>query len=187
MPPTLVRQDTGAVLILDGIVSSREALDILVTQHPVQNQSVVTDHSQPMALARQLEWWVSPDPTIPGITAGPERLTEVRQWLDAVSTGVALTLNEPGTPNPTLRDMRLQARPWSMEGTTAAKVTLTLLQVSTATQRTADLGRGGTGKTPRPDAAAGRTDTQERGPQTPESRPSLAVSALIAAGVIAPQ
>ena len=75
MTPTLVRQDTGDVLILDGVLTSRAEQPIEVSKHPVQRLSVMTDNAQVGALTRALEWEVTQLSMVPGVTRGPQSST----------------------------------------------------------------------------------------------------------------
>ena len=170
MTPTLVRQDTGDVLILDGVLTSRAEQPIEVSKHPVQRLSVMTDNAQVGALTRALEWEVTQLSMVPGVTRGPQRITGVEEWLNAVKGGIPLTLNEDAVT--TRGDMFLERWAWIRQGTTSVTMTLDLVQAQIASTRTVTLaaigGRGG-GKTARKDVAAGLAEDENRGEQPTQS------------------
>lgn len=110
----LIRQDDGAVLILDG--ATRAIIDpaLAVYDHPYQTRVAAVDHVQRLAVRVALDVTVSETPTIPGLTYGAARLAEVRDFLDA---GVArlLTLQIPGEDP--IEDLLLSALPRELSAT----------------------------------------------------------------------
>lgn len=182
MTPTLVRQDTGDVLILDGVLTSRAEQPIEVSKHPVQRLSVMTDNAQAGALTRSLEWEVTQLSMVPGVTRGPQRITEVEEWLDAVK-GIPLTLNEDAAT--TRGDLFLERWAWIRQGTTSVTMSLDLVQAQIASTRTVTLaavGAGGTGKTARADVAAGMAGDENRGEQPTQSILATSADTIISAG-----
>lgn len=176
MSGTLTRQDTGAVLVLDGVLRSTETRDIAITVHPVQDQRVITDHAQPRARDRSFEWLVSTTPTIGGITKGDARFDEVQGFFEGVEKGVALTLFEPGMP--IRRDLRLIGYPFTKESM-ARRYTITLREAQIALTRSVEMRPERSKKTPRSDVKAGRSGITDRGQQsTTEARPSFLATGL---------
>ena len=168
---SLIRQDTGAQLVLDGVVQSKELHATKITRHPVETQETITDHAQVESLGRQVEWIVSQTPALPGLTTGPERIAEVIDWLTGVERGTPLTLVE--TDLPVRRDLRLESWPYTKD-TTSIRLSLSLRQGIVARSRTIELRpeqqqRRRTGTTPRADVAAGRAPTEDRGQRAPQS------------------
>jgi len=173
----LLRTDgSGEALQLDGVVGYRGAPGVLVAQHPVQRLGVVVDHAQRLATSFGVEWVVSMTPTIPGITAGPDRLAEVLGWLDE-AIGAPLSLVQPHLPPD--EQLFLTGYSYEQRGTLALSVSLAFVRAQIATTRTVDLGVEGAttppGQTARPDSAAGRAPTANRGNQ-----PTKDISAIAA-------
>lgn len=178
MTATLQRQDAaGATLVLDGVISSSEIRDLMVSQHPAQDLATITDHVQAKAIGKAITWVVSQHPTVEGITAGPQRIAEVLDWLSQAE-GVLLTLVEPGLP--VRADLLLQGYPWRQAGSYAITVDLKLIEARFATVTSFELEprRGaGKGKTPRADTAAGFVETADKGQQPVKEQSLLAAGA----------
>ena len=178
MTATLQRQDAaGAVLVLDGVISSSEIRDLMVSQHPAQDLATITDHVQAKAIGKAITWVVSQHPTVSGITAGPQRIAEVLDWLSQAE-GVLLTLVEPGLP--VRVDLLLQGYPWRQAGSFAITVDLKLIEARFATVTTFEVEqrqRGGGSQTPREDTAAGFTETKDKGQQPVKEQSALAAGA----------
>ena len=87
----LKREDTGEVLVLDGLLSATLSRDVLVSTHPTEDQGVVTDNAQRRALSVALSVVFSEIPAVGGLLSGPARMAEVLGFLDAVSVGIPLT------------------------------------------------------------------------------------------------
>jgi hypothetical protein len=185
MAATLQRQDAaGATLVLDGVISSSEIRDLMVSQHPAQGLATITDHVQAKAIGKAITWVVSQHPTVEGITAGPQRLAEVLDWLKAAE-GVLLTLVEPGLP--VRADLLLQGYPWRQAGSYAITVDLKLLEARFATVTTFEVeGRRvqRPGRTPRADVAAGFTETADRGLQPVRDQSALAAGFDLGASLV---
>jgi hypothetical protein len=173
----LLRTDgSGEALQLDGVVGYRGAPGVLVAQHPVQRLGVVVDHAQRLATSFGVEWVVSMTPTIPGITAGPDRLAEVLGWLDE-AIGVPLSLVQPNLPPD--ENLFLTGYTYEQRGTLALSVSLAFVRAQIATTRTFDPDglEGATtppGQTARPDSAAGRAPTADRGNQPTQEKSAIA-------------
>jgi hypothetical protein len=185
MAATLQRQDAaGAILVLDGVISSSEIRDLMVAQHPAQDLATITDHVQAKAIGKAITWVVSQHPTVEGITAGPQRIAEVLDWLSQAE-GVLLTLVEPGLP--VRVDLLLQGYPWRQAGSYAITVDLKLIEARFATVTSFELEPrrgGGKGKTPRADTAAGFTDTADKGQQPVKEQSLLAAGADLIGSLI---
>ena len=181
------RQDAaGAILVLDGVISSSEIRDLMVAQHPAQDLATITDHVQAKAIGKAITWVVSQHPTVEGITAGPQRIAEVLDWLSQAE-GVLLTLVEPGLP--VRVDLLLQGYPWRQAGSYAITVDLKLIEARFATVTSFELEPrrgGGKGKTPRADTAAGFTDTADKGQQPVKEQSLLAAGADLIGSLIPP-
>lgn len=96
-PVVLIRDDTLAELVLDGCVSIERARDGSLTRHAVPDRTYVVDGITVLPAAITLEVIVSPNPTVPGLTTGRARITEVMEWLDdARRAGITLALQEEG-------------------------------------------------------------------------------------------
>jgi len=185
MTATLQRQDAaGATLVLDGVVSSSEIRDLMVAQHPAQDLATITDHVQAKAIGKAITWVVSQHPTVAGITAGPQRIAEVLDWLSQAE-GVLLTLVEPGLP--VRVDLLLQGYPWRQAGSFAITVDLKLIEARFATVTTFEVEqrqRGGGKRTARPDVAAGFTETADKGQQPVKEQSFLAAGADLLGSLI---
>lgn len=164
--PTLRRQDTGLVLILDGVVSERQINGRRVTEHEVETRDVIADHVQELARDYSLTWILSPYPTISGIQAGQARIEEVFSFLDQ-SRGVLVTLTRPGLPNE--RDLLIRAYPWERRDSDSFVVSLELRRARIAETTTIEGGIVRAGRSNRDDVAASMSGTKDKGDRSTKS------------------
>jgi hypothetical protein len=178
-PATLERSDTGATLVIDGLITSAIVRDVAVTVHPTQDQGTVTDNAQPRPLGLRLTVIFGERPLLAGIQSGPQRMQEVLGFLEGVSKGVALNYTEQGMP--VRRSMRMTGYQFD-RNRPELRGSISLLEVTTATSRTVELDRERAptrARTPRADVAAGRSGTQDRGAQPTKRAPTSAARAAV--------
>lgn len=132
----LIRQDDGAVLVLDG--ATRAVIDpaLAVYDHPYQTRVAAVDHVQRLAVRVALDVTVSETPTIPGLTYGAARLAEVRDFLDA-AVGRLLTLQLPGEEP--IEDLLLSGLPREVSPAAGFVARLSFLEARFAVSRTVGL------------------------------------------------
>lgn len=165
MRPVVTRQIDGSSIVLDAVLSGDLASSWEVTEHPIEGGGSVTDYSirRPVEVTLGAILSESPGSDVSS-TTGPERIDEVRAWLDA-SAGSLLTVSIPDRP--TVSDCLLTGVRIGIRAERAVGLDVTLRQVQIATATTVEVQpirgrstpRGGGGST-RP-TTRGTTSTQQ--------------------------
>ena len=130
MTATLTRQNaTGArdTLTIDAVPTFTVDRSANITDHPIESGGSITDHSQRLPWTVTLRGLQTETPFLADVFGvGPARIADTLAWLDA-SMGQLLTLAVPDSP--TIRNLMIQAAPYTGNVSNSVDLTVTLKQV----------------------------------------------------------
>lgn len=93
----LIRDDTLAELVLDGVISVDRDRDGSLTRNPVVDRSYVRDGLTVGPTTITIRALISQSPPTEGALTGPARIAQVLTWLEeARRAGVTVSFQQPG-------------------------------------------------------------------------------------------
>lgn len=180
MAATLVRQEDGSTLALDGVVTVQLAYSVEVTDHPIEDGSVVTDHAVKQPLLITVDGIVTETPIRNDAqTSGIERTQGALDWLTS-STGklIDVVTERLGT----FSNCLLTGYPTTIDNVRRLRIPIALKQVVVATAGsvsiTAEAVAGGDAEGAADEVDVGEqptTDTAAEPAQEEDDRSSLAI------------
>lgn len=173
----IVREDTLAVLVLEGAMSLGYTRPGRVTSYPVPDRTHISDGVVLLPDQVTVRALVSPSPGRADLTSGPDRLREVEQYLDecrAQAVPVSVLRPRGGL----IRSLVLEEYSTSEDNTDSLAVDCRFVAVQLATTRAAQVAaiRG------KPvDAARSAVDSEEKdtGPGSTKDAPQSLLSATV--------
>lgn len=92
MPVVITRSSDNATLTLDATISEAETRSVVVTDHPIEDGSFVTDHAQRTPATYTISGTVTQTPTDPGQSelTGLDRVTAARDFLQETAQSADL-------------------------------------------------------------------------------------------------
>lgn len=133
----LRRQSDGSVWEADAVIAVNVSQDWQITDHPVEDGVVVTDHVQVQPNTITLSCVVSENPTQDGASTlgGPVRLQERMRWLRESADGAEL-LDVVTRRMGTFRNYLIQGVPYALDRVSRLGFDLVLREVRIATATT---------------------------------------------------
>ena len=193
MPLTIIRPN-GSRLTLDAVIREDYRPGAVVTDHPVEAGSVVSDHVQRLPLSLSVEGLITESPYATSeiadpddvlITSGPQRLRQALAFLDAA---IGERLEVVSVRLGVFPDMALLAYPHAIDNRRRLPLSLEFRRIRMARAQGVQIAPTAT----RPEVQAGAPDEQDVGEQgtTTDTGPnrdrdrSLAIRGLQALGLV---
>lgn len=179
MAATLVRQEDGSTLALDAVVTVQFTFSVEVTDHPIEDGSVVSDHAIKQPVLITVDGVVTETPIdADADTSGIQRVQAALDWLDAsVGKLIDVVTDRLGT----YTDCLLTGWPTSIDGVRRLRIPIALKQVRIATAGsvtiTVEATAGGDAENAADEVDVGEqgtTDTAEEPAQEEDDRSTLA-------------
>lgn len=180
MTATLTRQDGTTArdtLTIDAVPTFTVDRSANITDHPIESGGSITDHSQRLPWTVTLRGLQTETPFLADVFGvGTARIADTLAWLDA-SMGRLLTLTVPDSP--TIRNLMIQAAPYTGNASNSVDMTVTLKQVLIV--ETQSVAIPGAFARPRRDVKAATAPTAQAGETQTEPAPLTAKTWLAAA------
>jgi len=162
MPIGIYRDSDGAQMVFDGVLGYSLDPRVILTEHPIEDGSSVSDHAIKMPLRLTMRIQVSESPMVANESTetitGPARLQEAMRFLSE-SVGELMTITD--TKEGTFESMAIESYPHSYGTHESIQPVITFKQIEIPTSITTEI----PATVPRADVAAGAATEKQLGRQ----------------------